>query len=198
MKKSLASKDYNAYLKSQVVRAESKWGRKSAYNEVFKRNLRQSWKQIEHLIGDPRQICCMGVRDGTELFEFKEYYPNAEVHGTDITENIKTIKLEQGISVSLQDFNNLPEDWENKYDLVFSNSLDHAFSPKETIKEWHRVIRKDGRLFVQLSTTKANNIEHEFEVRDLSPLFPGNKFLILKAWISPAENVINGLFKVIK
>lgn len=169
--------DYNEYLKEQIVRAESKWARKPQYNDIFKDNLKNTWTKVKDLLGDPKQICCMGVRDGTEVFEFRKYYQQATVYGVDITENIKTIK--DNTNIYLYDFNNLPEDWTNKFDLIFSNSIDHAYDIQKTVNEWYRVTKKGGCLFLELSTAPATNIEHSFNLDMVEDLFANR---IHKIW----------------
>lgn len=198
MKPSLGSKDYGQYKSDQVTRAESKWARKDVWNHGFKQRLKENWKTVKDLIDpSPIEICCMGSRDGTELFEFKSYYPKALVTGVDLTKNISTIRLIPGIQVKLEDFNDLPEGWEGRFDLVFSNSLDHAYDPYETVKEWHRVCR--GFIFVELATAnKPNVIEHCFELADVDKLFPPELFEHLMVWESKTEDKIVGLFKVKK
>jgi hypothetical protein len=36
-------------------------------------------------------------------------------------------------------FDDLPSDWESRFDLIYSNSIDHAQDPQRTIAEWKRV-----------------------------------------------------------
>lgn len=192
MKQSLMPKDYKKYKERQVERAEHKWARKELHDHVFKQNLERDWKKIrDHLPEAPTKIICMGCRDGTELFEFKRFYPRAMVTGVDLTENVKTIRVSKmrGVDVRVQDFSNLPEAWGKLFDIVFSNSLDHAYNPHETVKEWHRVCK--GHLFVQLATAnKPNQIEHCFERHDVYDLFPEKLFNILEVWENETINVL--------
>lgn len=187
-------KDYKEYIKQQVVRAESKWGRKPEFNEPFKKNLKHTLNKLN--VGQPKSICCMGIRDGTELFVFKELFPQAEVVGTDITENIKTIKTEGKVKVYLQDFNNLPQGWTDKFGLVYSNSLDHSYDPKNTLKEWHRVTSK--YILLELSTHSETNIEHTFTWGDLPTLFPPEMFSRLETWETPKRKILTVLTEVVK
>lgn len=190
-------KDYKEYIKQQRVRAESKWGRKWDYDEIFKQELNLSIDDIDEFI-DPKSVICMGCRSGTEVFEFKERFPEAEVYGVDISTYIKTIRSHLDVKISLQDFNNLPEEWENKFDLVFSNSLDHAYRPEETIQEWHRVAKGGGHLFLELSKAQETNIEHHFRKSDLKALFPKEQFRQVVYWTSPIRNIFTVLYEVIK
>lgn len=189
---------YNQYLKDQITRAESKWGRKHDYDEIFKQQLNLTIDDVEGYIGYPKTICCMGCRTGTEVFEFKERYPEAQVYGVDITDRIETIRSHLAVKITLQDFNNLPLAWADKFDLIYSNSLDHAYEPKDTLKEWHRVASHEGYLLLEFSTTPANGIEHSFKVKDIPKLLSGEQFDKLLIWESPERNIFTGLFKVKK
>ena len=191
-------KEYDKYKSKQIERAESKWGRHEPYESQFKAHLRDMWKQVSPTVGKPDTICCMGVRSGTELFEFRDYCPDAEIWGTDITENIKTIKNDDDkIHIVLQDFNNLPDNWENKFDLVFSNSLDHAFDPKETLKEWTRVTKPGGFIMLELSTHLETNIEHSFRGIELAR-FIGKQHEISKVTLYPDRQSLLALVEVHK
>lgn len=195
MKLSLMPKNYKAYLKLQVGRAESKWGRKGIYQNDFIIRFHEDWKEIKNQI-KPEKIICMGCRDGTELFEFRMSCRGSSVVGVDITENIKTIRVSkmEGVSVKVCDFSDLPDEWENHFDLVYSNSLDHAYDPYQTVKEWHRVCK--GHLFIQLATANVpNQIEHCFEAKDIPELFPSDLFEVLKVWESDTLNVFAKVIK---
>lgn len=192
------TKIYNDYLQKQITRAESKWGRKWDYDEIFKQTLHLSLDEIDDYIKDSESICCMGCRSGTEVFEFKERYPEAKVYGVDITDRVETIRTHLDVKISLQDFNHLPLAWADKFDLVFSNSIDHAFNPKQTIQEWYRVSKKGGYLFLEFSKTPANNIEHSFKLKDIPELLPTKQFEHLLIWQSPERKLFSGLFGVIK
>lgn len=188
---------YQDYIKQQLVRVDSKWGRKWHYDEIFKQQLHLTIDEVDKLI-DPKSICCMGCRSATEVFEFKERYPKAQVYGVDITDKIKTIRTHLDVNISLNDFNKLPEDWENKFDLVFSNSLDHAYVPEETMLEWWRVTQPKGHLLIEFSTTRPNKIEHELDIKEIDILAPKTKFKHIYVWESPDRNIFTGFFEVIK
>lgn len=194
----MVQEDYLDYLKDQITRAESKWARKWGHDEIFKQQLRLTIGDVLEFIGYPLSICCMGCRSGTEVFEFKEMFPAADVWGIDITRLVNTIKTHLEVHIILQDFNKLPDVWQDKFDLIFSNSLDHSYDPKITLKEWHRVSQKGGHLLLEFSTTPENNIEHTFNKRELNDLLPKKLFKHVVVWDSPERNIFTGLFEVIK
>ncbi len=64
---------------------------------------------------------------------------------------ISTIGVEINPKVSRQDtlissFDELPNDWISKFDLLYSNSFDQSQEPERTAKEWKRIIKKNGVL----------------------------------------------------
>ena len=64
---------------------------------------------------------------------------------------ISTIGVEINPKVSRQDtlissFDELPNDWIGKFDLLYSNSFDQSQEPERTAKEWKRIIKKNGVL----------------------------------------------------
>lgn len=191
MKKSLMPQDYKKYLKLQVGRAENKWARNPSDDAQFRTKLLSDWDQIKDIVGDVENIICMGCRDGTELFEFRDFCRGAKILGIDVTENVNSIRVSKvhGVSVRVMDFSDLPKTWDNNFDLVYSNSLDHAYDPYATVKEWHRVCK--GHLFVQLAIqNKPNMIEHCFEESDIPELFPEGLFDVKKIWTSDTLNVL--------
>lgn len=191
MKQGLLPKDYDKYLKLQTGRSQSKWGRSSYFDSVFRQNLTKAMNKLDV---DPKTVICMGCRDGTELFLFHEKYPDAVVYGVDLNENIQTIRLKttqykEHIRIYKRDFNKLDDSWGDTFDLVFSNSLDHAYDPHKTIDEWYRICR--GFIFVQLAiANQVNQIEHCFEPSDVDKLFPVDKFGVVRSWQNETLNVI--------
>lgn len=45
-------------------------------------------------------------------------------------------------------FDELPHDWDAKFNIVFSNCLDHAQDPYKTAKEWYRVVARGGHIIL--------------------------------------------------
>lgn len=86
---------------------------------------------------------CHGVRTGEELDLFEQTIPNGKWIGTEITE-----ELCDGQRIICHDMGKpLPD----KYDLVYSNALDHARDPEETASVWLDQLTFRGTLYVEWS-----------------------------------------------
>jgi SAM-dependent methyltransferase len=188
--------DYKDYLKWQKERALKKWGLKEYAKVLFKQNFKAMWREVSGVIGQPKVIGCMGIRNGAEYFEFKQYLPESVVYGIDIQEKV----VEVGENCYCCDFNNLPKDWEEKFDLLFSNSLDHSFEVTETIEEWRRVTKKGGFILIQFSSQPRSlsyTDRYSFEEADIPILFPANKYELISMPIIREEETFYALFKKI-
>lgn len=91
---------------------------------------------------DPQSILCHGVRYGQELDEFRRLCPNAAVHGTDLFRRNRD-------DITEWDFHQPNDAWLGQYNIVYSNSLDHAYDPGLCIKVWLEQLQSRGLLCVQ-------------------------------------------------
>ena len=77
--------------------------------------------------------------------------------------------------VHIGSFDNLPKKWENKFNIIYSNSFDQSFNPEKTAKEWIR-IAKNNSLFI-LSFTETKPVKTDpvgnLNIDDFIKLFPG-------------------------
>lgn len=106
------------------------------------------------------KILCHGVRGGLELDEFHKHFPEAELIGTDLFRNLA---INRGVCQSKdygrvveRDFSKRQLDWVGKFDLIYSNSLDHARHPFQTLQVWIDQLKPDGHLFLQWSFSHIN------------------------------------------
>lgn len=91
-------------------------------------------------------IICHGTRLGAEQKYFKKYLPNAEIIGTEISDNAETFEM-----TVQHDFSIPKEEWIGKADIVYSNSLDHSNVPEKTIQTWKNQLSESGRLYLEYS-----------------------------------------------
>lgn len=165
-------KDYKNYLKYQLARTDKK---SASFIEqpkrlgIFKKSLERVGKNVVGV----EKICCMGVKTGYECSEFKKIEPfrnnTVFIDGVELSPIIKKyFKLQNNyIKFYQYDFNKLPDNWIDKYDLIFSNSLDHCFDFVQTIDEWRRVLKQDKYLFLTLSEAKNNYCDiYQFDMNE--------------------------------
>lgn len=168
---------YGDYKDIQVSRASKKWGNRQTARDRIGHRFDQLFREAGDLLGDRQVIGCMGIRNGMEYFEFKKRITGAEVYGVDLGDRV----TEVGENCFQYDFNKLPDAWEGKFDLVFSNSLDHSYIVKDTITEWRRVLKLGGLLVLDLSTAEPNWADRfAFEESDISKILPKRQFEIVK------------------
>lgn len=131
--------DYEKYRKTQEK------GNKSKIENVWVRE-----KNIEHLSEYVLRInknaaegVCHGTRRGLEQEYFKKY-TKAEVFGTEIsdtaTEFPNTIQW---------DFHETNPEWVDRFDFVYSNSLDHAYDPEKALNAWMSSLKPGGLCFIE-------------------------------------------------
>jgi SAM-dependent methyltransferase len=82
-------------------------------------------------------------------------------------------------------FDELPPEWTGIFQIVYSNSLDHAQDPYRAAKEWYRVLADGGYLILGSPGEKIApshvGVVGNIGLRDIMNLFPGeliyyNKF----------------------
>ena len=73
-------------------------------------------------------------------------------------------------------FDELPKNWEKKYDLIYSNSFDQSMDPEKTAIEWKRILKNNGIIIFSFSYKKdptesdpVGGLSHE----DVLKLFGG-------------------------
>jgi len=99
----------------------------------------------------PEWGICHGARSGRECDEFSFQFPKTRVFGTDLFPELGKAKYQVRSKVVAWNFSDYKEGWMEKFDFVYSNSLDHARSPIETVGIWLSQLKPEGVLFVQWS-----------------------------------------------
>ena len=73
---------------------------------------------------------------------------NINVHGVEIN---PAGKREDTL---ISSFDEMPMDWEDKYDILYSNSFDQSIDPQKTADEWKRVLKNKGIIIFSFSYDK--------------------------------------------
>jgi SAM-dependent methyltransferase len=103
---------------------------------AYRRRFYRRFRHLIHYLPADATIICLGARQGTEVEVLRELgFKNA--YGIDLNPGPDNELVEQG------DFHDtdIPDD---SVDLVYSNSLDHAFNLERFFVEHRRVLKDDG------------------------------------------------------
>jgi hypothetical protein len=95
-------------------------------------------------LGTVSSILCHGTRNAAEQKWFKAHFPAAEVLGTEIS----ATALQFPMTIQW-DFHEVHDGWADRWDLLYSNSWDHSFSPPKMFSAWERSLRRGGFLYLE-------------------------------------------------
>lgn len=153
-KKDADRPDLDAY------RREQEKGNRAKIDQVWTNepNLRFLCHWIKSHGRHPQFVICHGTRNGFEQRVFHSTL-GCEVIGTEISPTAAQFPM------TLQaDFHDVRPEWDARADLVYSNSLDHAYDPAQALRAWARSVRDGG--FIVLD--KASDSDPH-GVSDLDP-----------------------------
>lgn len=133
-------------------------------------------------------VLCHGTRNGKEQEFFKlrlQGYATI-ILGTEISPTASEFP-----NTVQHDFHEQKYSWVNRFDIVYSNALDHSHSPRECVEVWREQLNKTGRLFIEWSKDNLkNNAINPFagtwqEWADMFPVVDildgdGTKILVVK------------------
>ena len=117
-----------------------------------KRKLEKIWADESTLtaIVDDLQIhglgrtgVCHGARNGFEVMWLRKHL-GGEVIGTDISETATQFPY-----MHVWDFHKDNPHWEERFDFVYTNSLDQAMDPALALAAWSRQIVPYGRIYIE-------------------------------------------------
>lgn len=132
-------KDYAAYKAAQT--AANKRKLKNVY--VQEGVIKDICEVLKMSNPDIKFGLCHGTRRGVEQQLFKKYL-GCKVLGTEISDTAQEFP-----DTIEWDFHEVKDEWINACDFVYSNSLDHAMSPKKAIKSWLSCLTDDGYLIIE-------------------------------------------------
>jgi hypothetical protein len=135
-------KDYNDYVESQTFYNKAKltwvYVKESTINQIAKRFPKAS------------SVLCHGTRNGAEQKYFTKALPNAYVIGTEISDTATQFPM-----TVQQDFSEPREEFLNKFDIIYSNSIDHSIDPEKTLTTWKNQLSPTGRLCIEYSEQQS-------------------------------------------
>lgn len=102
---------------------------------------------------DNKKILCHGTRAGYEQKFFKNHVVNLEyILGTEISET--ATEFEDTIQ---HDFHIMKDEWENYFDIIYTNSWDHSYDPNKSLDVWINCIKINGYLFIEWNKNNLKN-----------------------------------------
>ena len=108
-----------------------------------------------------QNILCHGTRAAGEQKYFQNRYPNAYIIGSEICDTAEDYPM-----TIRHDFNKPKTEWLGKFDVVYSNSLDHSITPRETLNVWKNQLNNTGTLFLEYSQSRS--VHHPNDPLDAS------------------------------
>lgn len=98
---------------------------------------------------------CLGSRNRHESESFEALFNRSNINA-----KIFSLDLDESADVDYHyDFSNLPDEWTDRFDFIYTNCLDHTFDLKSSIIEWKRVLSPDdGILVLGLSPQNIDSI----------------------------------------
>lgn len=176
--KSAYISSYEDYVKTQ------KEGFKAKIDTVFVQQVNIAAIASYSLSRGPvASVLCHGTRNGAEQRFFRSALPDAAVLGTEIGDGAS-----QFPDTIEWDFHNTKPEWIGAWDLIYSNSWDHAAEPDRAIKAWASCLSRNGILILE-----HTNLHTVRQVRDLDPFGASFSRLIKFAndRLKPAYKVIH-------
>jgi len=116
-------------------------------------------------------IICHGVRCGYESKYFMDKFGPEKVFSTDLSGDAFMFDR---ANFYAQDFDTLPNEWLGKFDLLYSNAIDHSRDPINTLITWGKQLKDDGLMVVTFSWgDKATDcdcfvLENIYEIDNIS------------------------------
>lgn len=93
-------------------------------------------------------IICHGVRCGYESKYFMDKFGSEKVFSTDLSNDAFMFDR---TNFYAQDFDMLPNKWISKFDLLYSNAIDHSRDPINTLITWSKQLKDSGLMVVTFS-----------------------------------------------
>lgn len=136
--------DYDAYVRIQTE------GNRQKINNVWadEATIEMICSYLHSTRPKVRFGLCHGSRNGAEVRWFRKH-SGADVVGTDISDTATDHGLIQW------DFHDPREDWQGRFDFIYTNSHDHAYDPTKAFATWTSQLAPGGKLFVEHTTAHS-------------------------------------------
>jgi len=143
----MTEEEYKRYIAGEVRMHDGKAGRRR--DVVVYRSVAEN---MLPLITDGQKLLCLGTRNSHEKECFTELLKEKHIKVVDQD-------IAPGANADYTcDFNSLSQHLPNKeFDLLYTNSVDHAISAENAINDWAKVMRPGGLMFIALELTSVGD-----------------------------------------
>lgn len=175
--------DYEKYKSIQTARNKSKINKFRTDTHIME----YLSKYIKNNISSINFGLCHGTRTGKEQEWFRKYL-NCDVIGTEISDTAT-----QFPNTIQWDFHKSKPEWINSVDFIYTNSLDHTYSPDKALNTWMSCIKEKGFLIIEHSAghSKATETDpfgaHISQMPYLILLWGKGKFYVSEILDMPEE-----------
>jgi hypothetical protein len=138
---------YRGALSYEDYRATQNAGnlRKLAHVWAKEANIAHLARYATGRLGPNLRVLCHGTRNGAEIKWFRKHLPGAiKVLGTEIADTAG-----QFPDTIQWDFHDIKPEWVGAWDVIYSNSWDHAFIPRQAFRNWMESLSPRGLLFLE-------------------------------------------------
>ncbi len=166
--------DYDWYVEVQRKLTARKTNNGRGYFTWCTENtIRDVNKLVHQYLPTIDSILCHGCRCGTEVEIFQMLNPQAKVYGTDLYGD--AYKFNRTYFREM-DFDTVPVEWLDCFDMVYSNSIDHSRNPINTLFAWKSELRRGGICFVNFmwgrgvsreDCSHLEGIDYKKEIKDI-------------------------------
>jgi SAM-dependent methyltransferase len=108
-------------------------------------------KQIKPYFNNHSEMLCLGTRNNHERDCFRENLNVKNIFSLDIADESKADYV--------MDFNSLPEEWKFKWDVIYSNSIDHALDATAVFYKWLNIVKEGGLIVIGFDISYENPCE---------------------------------------
>ena len=160
-------RNYDQYVAVQRRMTERKTQKGRKYFSWCDEDMMKEVNDIIHQYVDKiEKIVCHGCRCGTEVDVLQKLNPQAKVYGTDIYGNAYAFDRTYFREM---DFDTVPEEWKEYFDVIYCNCIDHSRDPINTLLGWKSELRDGGISFVTFYWGRGISKEDCFHLDDRCP-----------------------------
>ena len=144
-------KDYDEYVKAQINKYELKRNNVWVNNKELNQIATIIDKRMKKMGINLKEGICHGVRTGYEVEYLQNKFIDAKIYGSEIAES-------RNDRIYKMDFHEIPDDWYERFDFVYSNSFDHSYDPEKCLDAWMDSLHSLGVCIIHWMATNARTI----------------------------------------